>query len=644
MRTVLPLVAGLVLATGSIAADPPKGPPNRLAQEASPYLRQHAHNPVDWYPWGPEAFAKAKKEKKLIFLSIGYSACHWCHVMERESFANQSVADILNKHFVCVKVDREERPDIDDVYMTAMQLMDEASGWPLSIFLTTEGKPIFGGSYFPPEDVEREGQKVPGFKSILKRVSDLNAEKPEELLKQADRVSQITSEVLERNARTAALVPLNKELVSDAAAGYSIDPEHGGLGSRTRQFQGAKFPQVPAMLFLLHQSTKAGREPLRKEITLSLEKMAAGGIFDHLGGGFHRYTVERTWTVPHFEKMLYDQAQLVELYSEAHRLNPNANFERTVRETLGFVARELTSPDGAFYSALDADTDGEEGATYVWTAKELDAVLGKGDDAKLFREVYSTLRPNFEEKYSILRLSKPLSEIAKDRKTTEAELLKALEPMRAKLLAVREKRAKPFLDQKVLTGWNGQMIGAYAKAGEVLKEPKYLQTAEKAADFLLLKVKQKEGRLNRMYAAKPNEAATGRGVAFLEDYSFFIHGLLNLHEATKNPKWLSEAQKLADLMVTWHGDKDHGAFYTTAHDQEKLFVRGKDYHDSAQPSGNGMAARDLYRLSVLLKEPKYREAAEKTVQAFAPVLRSSPTAMPVSADVLDRLLETAPKP
>ena len=644
MRVVLSLGVLILTVAIGVAADPPKAPANRLAQEASPYLRQHAQNPVDWHPWGPEAFAKAKKEKKLIFLSIGYSACHWCHVMERESFANQSVADIMNKSFVCIKVDREERPDIDDVYMTAMQLMDEASGWPLSVFLTVDGKPIFGGSYFPPEDVERDGQKVTGFKSVLKRVADLNAEKPEELQKQAERVSQLTAEVLERNARIAGLVPLNKDLVEDSVAGFAIDSEHGGLGSRSRQFQGAKFPQVPAMLFLLRQSTKPGREALGKGIAMSLEKMAAGGIFDHLGGGFHRYSTERTWTVPHFEKMLYDQAQLVELFSEAHKLKANPLYERAIRESLAFVARELTSPEGAFFSALDADTDGVEGATYVWKAKELDAILGTGDDAKLFREVYSANQPNFEEKYSILRLSKPLVETAEKRKTTEAELLKTLAPMKEKLLAAREKKAKPFLDQKVLTGWNGQMIAAYAKAGEVLKEPTYLQTAEKAADFLLLKMKQSDGRLVRMYAAKPGEASAARGMAFLEDYAFFIHGLLNLHEATKNPKWLKEAHQFAVLMVKWHGDSDRGGFFTTASDQEKLFVRGKDYHDSAQPSGNGTAARDLLRLSVLVNEPKFRETAEKAVQALAPIMRSSPTAVPVSADVLDRLLETAPKP
>ncbi|HET6574478.1 MAG TPA: thioredoxin domain-containing protein [Fimbriiglobus sp.] len=609
------------------AADPPKGKPNRLADEVSPYLRQHAHNPVDWYPWGPEAFARAKKEGKLVFLSIGYSSCHWCHVMERESFANQAVADILNKHFVCIKVDREERPDVDEVYMTAMQVVGESGGWPLSMFLTPDGKPIFGGTYWPPDDREAGGATVPGFKSILKKVIDLDKEKHKELLAQADTVAERTAAAMERNNRLIPIINLDRELVTSAAAALELDPVHGGLGSRARQFKGAKFPRASALALLLRVSPK--------RVTLTLEQMAAGGIYDHLGGGFHRYSTERTWTVPHFEKMLYDNAQLVELYADAYRADPKPEYKRVIAETLEFVRREMTSPDGAFYSALDADSDGEEGRFYVWTAKELDDVLGGSEDVRLFKTVYSAEQPNFEGKYHILRLAQP---------PADEPTLARLAPLRAKLLAARAKRERPFLDTKVLTGWNGQMIAAYARAGEVLKEPKYVAAAEKAADFLLTTMRTKDGRLMRVYAATPGRKPEARGPAFLEDYAFLVHGLLTLHDATGRAKWLDEAKALTAQMLKWHGDADRGGFYTTPSDGEKLFARGKDHYDGAQPSGNGMAARDLVRLYAKTKQEEYRVAAEKTIKQFAPVLRTQPQSAPLTAAALDRYLELTAKP
>jgi uncharacterized protein YyaL (SSP411 family) len=617
------------------AADPPKGKPNRLANETSPYLRQHAHNPVDWYPWGPEAFEKAKKEGKLVFLSIGYSSCHWCHVMERESFANQAIADTLNKHFVCIKVDREERPDVDEVYMTAMQVVGESGGWPLSVFLTPDGKPIFGGTYWPPDDRKAGGETVPGFKSVLKKVIDLDKEKRKELVTQADKIAELTAESLERHRRAVPIVKLDRELVADAAAALELDPVHGGFGSRARGFQGAKFPRVPALALLLRVSPRPEFEAVTKLVSLTLEKMAAGGLYDHLGGGFHRYSTERTWTVPHFEKMLYDNAQLVELYADAYRTDPKPAYKRVIAETLGFVAREMTSPDGAFYSALDADSEGEEGRYYVWTAKEIDEALG-GEDAALFKRIYAVGPPNFEGKYHILRLADP---------PADEPTIARLAPLRAKLLAARSKRERPFLDTKVLTGWNGQMVAAYARAGEVLKEPKYLQSAEKAADFLLSKLRAKDGRLLRVYAAKPGEKPEPRGPAFLEDYAFLVHGLLNLHDATGQAKWLDGAKALTELMVQWHGDGDRGGFFTTPGDGEKLFARGKDYYDGAQPSSNGMAARNLVRLYAKTKDEKYRAAAEKTIRQFAGVLRTQPQAAPLTAEALDRYLElTAPKP
>ena len=620
----------LALACGIFAADPPKEKPkpNRLAGESSAYLLQHKNNPVDWYPWGPEAFAKAKKDGKLIFLSIGYSSCHWCHVMERETFENAGIAKVLNDNFVCIKVDREERPDIDDVYMTALQVTRTGGGWPMSMFLTPEGKPIFGGTYFPPDDKKVGEETIPGFNSILKTVMGLHKDKKKELFDQADHVAELTNDALDKNLRIVNLIALDAELLKDATEAYEFDPEHGGIGSKARGFKGTKFPRVAALQFLQQQDGKKGSEALAKNLTLTLDNMAAGGIYDHLGGGFHRYSTERTWTVPHFEKMLYDNAQLVELYAEAYRRKPNENDKRVIDETLAFVAREMTSPEGWFYSALDADSEGKEGEFYVWTAKQLDTILGTGDDAKLFREVYSLEKPNFEEKQFILRLSKPLN----------AKMLKKFEPLKKKLFDARSKRERPFLDTKLITSWNSQMIGAYAKAGEVLKEKKYTEAAAKAAEFLLKNLRDKDGRLLRIYAAKPGEKPSARVPGFLDDYAFLIQGLLNLHAATGAKIWLDEAKALAATQAKWFGDEKRGGYFSTAHDSEKLFARGKDSYDGAQPSGNGVSARNLLRLATLTNDKSYRARAEQLVTIYAATLKTNPTSVPLMAEALDTIL------
>ena len=629
----------LLLLAGAVAGQSaePTTRSNRLSKESSPYLLQHAHNPVDWYPWGPEAFARAKKEGKLIFLSIGYSSCHWCHVMERESFSSPAVAEILNKEFICIKVDREERPDVDDVYMTALNVLGYGGGWPLSMFLTAEGKPIFGGTYWPPDDREVDGETIPGFKSILKRVVGLRDERGEELQSQAEAVAQRTADAMNRASRAVALVPLNQELVREVVESYDLDPEHGGIGLKIAQFRGTKFPRVAVLQFLLHQS-RNGPPELRQQVFLTLDKMADGGIYDHLGGGFHRYSTERTWTIPHFEKMLYDNAQLIELYSEAYRLDPQPRYRRVIAETVNFVQRELTAPAGGFYSALDADTEGEEGRYYIWTSKELETILGDSPEAKLFRKVYSLDQPNFEGKYHILRRSANWSRIAAEEKLTEVELLDRLAPLRQKLLQARAKRERPFLDTKILTGWNGQMIGGLAKAGEVLKQPEYLKRAETAAEFLLKQLRSADGRLLRVYAAVPGQPAQARGPAFLEDYSYLVHGLLNLHDATGQKRWLQEAQSLTEQMIRWYGDEPRGGFFTTASDGEKLFARGKDYHDGAQPSANGVATRNLTRLWKKTGEDRYRQAAEQSVRQFAGIFRLNPSSAPQLAGSLATLL------
>lgn len=610
------------------AADPPRPKANKLAGESSPYLLQHAHNPVDWHPWGPEAFALAQKEGKLVFLSIGYSSCHWCHVMEKESFSDADIAKVLNENFVCIKVDREERPDIDDVYMTALSVTGVSGGWPLTMFLTPDGKPIFGGTYFPPVDKGKGEDVIPGLPTVLKRVTELHKDKKKELFDQADTVAKMTEDGMNRAALAGALVPLEAKLVSEAAGEFEFDPEYGGLGRKLTEYRGAKFPRAAALQFLLKQSAKPGQEDLAKHMTRTLDQLARGGICDHLGGGFHRYSTERTWTVPHFEKMLYDQAQLVELYAEAYRLKANPEYKRVIDETLAFVARELTAEAGYFYSALDADSDGEEGRFYVWTPKDLDAALEKEADADLFRAVYGVGdKPNFEKKYHILRLT---------RLPTDGEW-KKLAPLRAKLFDRRAKRTRPFLDTKLITAWNGQMIAAYALAGQVLKEPKYTAAAEKAADFLLKTMTDKDGRLIRIYAAKPGDKPAAKGAAFLDDYAYLAHGLLALHDATGEKKWLTAAADLTAKQRKWYGD-DKGGYYNTASDGEKLFARGRDSYDGAQPSANGMAVRNGVRLWQKLKTEELRARAEADLKRLAGLLQQQPTSVPVAADALDTLL------
>ncbi|MBA4065544.1 MAG: hypothetical protein C0501_17880 [Isosphaera sp.] len=615
--------------------DAPKGPPNRLAKESSPYLLQHAHNPVDWYPWGPDAFAKAKKENKLIFLSVGYSACHWCHVMERESFASPEIAKLLNQHFVCVKVDREERPDLDDIYMTALTVVGQQGGWPLTMFLTPDGKPIFGGTYFPPEDKKVGDDTIPGMKSILAKVVELDKDRAG-LEKQADHIATLTADALDRNSRLIAIVKLDRELVDGAADGFEFDPEYGGVGSPARKFQGTKFPRPPVWQFLLGQSKRKGKDDLAKAVHLTLRKMAEGGIYDHLGGGFHRYSTERTWTVPHFEKMLYDNAQLAELYSDAFAATPDPLYKRVVAETLAFVKREMTGPGGGFYSALDADTNHQEGEFYVWTKDEIVKVLGA--DAGFFNAVYGVDAPNFEGKFHILRLPKPLAEVATDRKLTEAELLAKLEPLKQKLFDVRAKREKPFLDTKVIAAWNGQMIAGYARAGQVFGNKEWVAAAAAAADFVLTKMRDKDGRLFRLYAAVPGEKPAARGTAFLDDYAYLTHGLLNLHDATGDKRWLDAAKELTDLSVRFHGDGDRPGFFYTPSDGEKLFARGKDAYDGVQPAGNSQTARNLLRLAAKTGDKAYRERCEKTVKGFALTLRTNPASLATMAQCLDELL------
>lgn len=645
MSRLLPLLFVLLppFALADEKSDKPQGKPNRLARETSPYLLQHAHNPVDWFPWGSEAFAKAKKENKLVFLSIGYSSCHWCHVMEKESFANEEVARLLNQHFVCIKVDREERPDIDNIYMTALtEVLNRHGGWPLSMFLMADGKPIEGGTYWPREDREIEGQKVGGFKTLLTTLQKIYADQPKAIQEQADRLASATADQLSRTARGVPLLELDRELVDAAVEEIkeNHDSTHGGFGNARRGFRGAKFPVPPYMMLLLHEGSRRKNKQLQDIVFFSLDKMALGGIYDHLGGGFHRYSTERTWTVPHFEKMLYDNAQLCELYALAFTETKKPLYRRVLQQTLGFIQRELTSPEGAFYSALDADSEGEEGKFYIWTPKEVDSVLVGQEKRSLFQKVYGLDEPaNFESSHHILVLKKSLAEQARELKLTEEALDQQLDPLRQKLFEARAKRPRPFLDTKVLTAWNGQMIAGAALAGQALGDKKAIATAGKAADFVLKNLKTKEGRLLRTYGSAPGQKAEARLNGYLDDYAYLVHGLLTLHDVTGEARWLDEARALTDTMVQLHGDGDRGGFYFTSNDHEKLFARSKDQHDGAQPAGNSMAARNLVRLWIKTKDERYRKLAETTIKSLAGPLKSNPGSLSMLADALGMYLE-----
>ncbi|HTU17109.1 MAG TPA: thioredoxin domain-containing protein [Gemmataceae bacterium] len=623
---------------------------NRLARETSPYLLQHAHNPVAWYPWGEEAFAKAKKEGKLVFLSIGYSSCHWCHVMERESFENEEIAKILNRDFVCIKVDREERPDIDNVYMTAVQVIPpgQGGGWPLSMFLTPDGKPILGGTYWPPDDKEIKGVKVRGFKTILKVVQEAWSEQRKPVTELADKNAAATRRALAGLAFGLAVVPLNRDLVAEAVEAIKerVDPKYGGFGSPARDFRGPKFPTPARLALLQHEArrekAKERAKSLNDLVALTLDHMARGGIYDQLGGGFHRYSTERTWTVPHFEKMLYDNAQLCEVYAEAYKTTKKRQYRRVLEQTIAFIRREMTAPEGGFYSALDADAQGEEGRFYVWTPKEMDAAFGETDKsmAALFKRVYGVDgEPNFESEYHILTLPRSLADQAKDLKMTEEQLEARLAPLRDQLLQVRTKRPRPFLDTKILTAWNGQMIAGLAAAGQALGDKKAIDSAARAADFILKTLRTDKGRLLRSYAAAPGQKAQARLNAYLDDYAFLVHGLLGLHDVTKEQRWLDEAKRLTDSMVQLHNDDKQGGFFYTSTDHEKLFARGKEQYDGAQPSSNSIAARNLVRLWHKTGEERYARLAEKTFQALAGPLKENPAGLTALADALGMYLE-----
>jgi uncharacterized protein YyaL (SSP411 family) len=583
---------------------------NRLLHETSPYLRQHAHNPVDWYPWGPEALERARRLDRPIFLSIGYSACHWCHVMEHESFEDPEIARILNDHFVSIKVDREERPDLDQIYMTAVQMMTGQGGWPMSMFLTPDLKPFYGGTYFPPED--HYGR--PGFKRLLLALVDAWQNRRDEI---AQSSAQITEQIQQTVRLEAGAGELGPQLLQNAShtLARAFDSTYGGFGSAP------KFPHPMELRLLLRLWKRFGDEHALHMTRLTLDRMAAGGIYDHLGGGFHRYSTDERWLAPHFEKMLYDNALLTAAYLEAYQATGEPPYRRVVEETLQYLLREMTSPEGPFYSTQDADSEGEEGKFFVWSLEEVEQVLGK-EKADVFSYVYDvTERGNWEEK-NILHRSKTDEQDAKLLRISEAELRQVLAEGKAKLFDVRSRRVWPGRDEKVLTSWNGLMIAAFAQAAQVLDRPAYAEAATRAADFILGKMRTTDGRLLRTYSA----GSTAKLNGYLEDYAFFLDALMSLYEATFAPRWIEAALDLARVLIDEFWDAGEGGFFYTGRSHETLIARTKDPHDSSVPSGNGMAVTALLRLAKLTGRRDLQEKAEATMRLFHGLMASSPLA------------------
>jgi uncharacterized protein YyaL (SSP411 family) len=631
----------LVTSTHSVADPTPVRPEhaNRLAREKSPYLLQHANNPVDWYPWGEDAFAKAHRENKPIFLSVGYSTCHWCHVMAHESFESEEVATVMNREFVNIKVDREERPDVDRVYMTFVQATTGGGGWPMSVWLTPDLKPFVGGTYFPPED--RYGQ--PGFKKVLERIAAAWKDNHDKIVEQGGKIvtalreSQSTPET-EGKIDAAILDAAYRQMER------SYDPKEGGFGSAP------KFPRPVTLNFLSrlcarNPKSESGKQAL--EMTLfTLRKMAAGGMHDRLGGGFHRYSVDRYWHVPHFEKMLYDQAQLAVSYLDAFQITKDRQFDSVARDILDYVARDMTSKEGGFFSAEDADSlfehgkpDHGEGAFYVWTKKEIDAALG--DAAEVFDFHYgvqshgnapegSDPQDEFRGK-NILIERHTIAETAKQFKKSEDDVRQSLARSREKLFAIRAKRPRPHLDDKIIAAWNGLMISAYARAAQVLDEPRYLESATRAANFLRAHLWDDSRKtLFRSYR-EGRSAVEG----FADDYAFVVQGLLDLYEASFDVEWLKFATQLQETQDRLFLDEKSGGYFTTSGKDASVLLRMKDDNDGAEPAASSVAALNLSRLSQFRDDKQMAERAKKAIDAFAAILSHFPSAMPQMLVALD---------
>ncbi len=599
------------------------GRKNRLAGESSPYLLLHQFNPVDWYAWGEEALAKARRENKPIFLSVGYSTCYWCHVMERESFSNPEVAAYLNEHFVAIKVDREERPDLDEIYMTATQALTQSGGWPNSVFLTPGLQPFYAGTYFPPDD--RYGR--PGFLSLLRSLAGAWLSRRAEVERSAAQVTEVMRRYLEEQEEGGAKVPgpgVAKTSLDLLVRRY--DKRHGGFGGAP------KFP-APSNLLLAHEW--AGENPEAAEmLSGTLDAMARGGIYDQLAGGFHRYATDVEWLIPHFEKMLYDNGFLLELYALEHARTGSAEAARIVRETARFLALEMSSPEGALYSAIDAETDGHEGAYYVWTREELDLALGAGDAAFLASIYGFGRKPFFEDAFYVLHLPAPVAELAAERVMTAAELLARVEPLKAKLLAARSARKRPLTDDKVLADWSGIAVTGLATAGRVLQDPALVAQAARAANYVLERMRPAGGTL-----LHSSRAGAGKIPAFLADYAFFVRGLLALHEASGEERWLVAAVALAEEQIRRLRDPE-GGFYVAA-DTPDLLFRSKEPIDGALPSANAIAALNFLELARRTGEERWQKEAASSLKAFGRLVERAPDALRTMAIAARRFAASA---
>ncbi len=593
--------------------------PNRLIHEKSPYLLQHAHNPVEWYPWGAEALERAKREEKPIFLSIGYSTCHWCHVMERESFEDPAIAQLINQWFVPIKVDREEHPDLDQVYMQAVQLLSGQGGWPLTVFLTPDLKPFFGGTYFPPE----RRWSVPGMREVLPAIAEAWKNRRQEILSSSE---QLAAALREQLASVAAPASITLELLHAGfhQAASAFDNTMGGFGSAP------KFPRSHELSFLLGYWARTGTPQALEMVQTSLEHLARGGIHDHLGGGFHRYSTDAEWLVPHFEKMLYDQALLARTYLEAYRVTKRAAYADVARGIFEYVLRDLRDPQGGFYSAEDADSEGEEGKFYVWTPQEIAQVLGQ-DEAELFCRFYGVSpEGNFEHGTSILHVERPLEEFAASTGVDAASLVQRLASIRTALLTARNARVRPHRDDKVLTSWNGLMIASLAYGASTLNEPRYLKAAEEAADFIL-KTLMKEGTLLRRY-----RDGDARFPGTLEDYAFFSYGLVELYEASFDARWLAHAKQVTEQMIERFWDGRDSGFFLRGKDEPPLLVPSKEIYDGATPSGNSVAALVLLKVGRLTADERLEATGRRTLETFARSVEAAPFGYPqmlIAADV-----------
>jgi len=596
--------------------------PNHLINETSPYLLQHAHNPVDWYPWGDEAFEKARQENKPVLLSIGYSACHWCHVMAHESFENEDIAQLMNENFVNIKVDREERPDLDQIYMNAVQMMTHHGGWPMTVFLTPDAVPFYGGTYFPPQD----RYNIPGFPRVLIGVAEAYRERKEDIQQTGD--SLITE--LRRLSETGGSDhPIKPELLDAAYAGMirNYDSVNGGFGGAP------KFPPAMSLEFLLRTYARTGKPDTLQMISHTCSKMANGGMYDQLGGGFHRYSTDSRWLVPHFEKMLYDNALLSRFYLHYFQVSEDEQARATVEGILDYVLREMTHPDGGFYSTQDADSEGHEGKFFVWDIQEIRDVLGE-TAASRFCDYYNiTEGGNFEGK-NIPNVTRTLEDVAVAHRISVGELQASLNESKQTLFERRERRVKPDRDEKIITAWNGLMMASFAEAGIVLNRPDYTEAARRNAEFVISNLR-KDGMLLRTW--KDGQAKFN---AYLEDYAFLAEGLLTLFETTGEFHWLTKSLALAVQMVAEFWDEQAGAFFFTGKSHENLIVRSKDFFDNATPSGNSVAAMALLRLAILDGKEQYRNLATATLGEMADQIRRYPSGFGYALSAVDFLLST----